>query len=377
MDRRDVQLSLVQDLLAAPGSEEGWSLFLLHLCDALGASTASFIAHDFSATQTHIALNARTDPEAVEEYATHWHRLDPWASSPVTQRVRPGAVLHGEELVRDTTLRRTAFFNDFGRRHGVLRLAGFLEVSPVGVSCISIVSPPDHLCAAADAALLESLMPSVQRALAIHRRLGGAELMAVHAAAVMDRLPHGVLLVAANGAVLSTNRAADAILRARDGLTCDGRELRGATVEVTGRLRAALAGAGPVLLPRPSGRRPLSVVVAPLPSRRAALSSDGAAAAVFVTDPEATQAPDVETIRRLFDLAPAEARLVQCLVSGESLEEAARTLGLKLETVRSRIKDVFVKTDTHRQADLVRLVLAAAPGYAGYSAASRPIPVSK
>jgi DNA-binding CsgD family transcriptional regulator len=360
MDQRDIQLALVQDLLAAPGSEEGWSAFLLHLCDALHGSAASFITHDFGTAATGIAITARTDPEALAAYHQHWHRMDPWATSPQVARSRPGTVVVGEALISSADMRKTAFYNDFGRRYGIVQcVAGVIEASAERLSCLSIDGTTGRPAFdGTDATLLESLMPSVQRALAIHRRLEGAELMAVHAAAVLDRLPHGVLLVAPNGALLSTNRAADEILRARDGLTYDGRELRGATTEVTTRLREALAGAGAVLLPRPSGRRPLSVVVAPLPSRRAALTSDGAAVAVFVTDPERTAVPDVETLRRLFVLTPAEARLVQRLVSGRSLEEAAADLGLQLETVRSRLKVIFQKTDTHRQADLIRLAMA-------------------
>jgi DNA-binding CsgD family transcriptional regulator len=43
------------------------------------------------------------------------------------------------------------------------------------------------------------------------------------------------------------------------------------------------------------------------------------------------------------------------------MQEAGAALGLRRETVRSRVKAIFEKTQTHRQADLVRLILNASP----------------
>ena len=372
MNLRDVQVSLLEDLLAAPGSEAGWSAFLLHLCDALGGSTASFISHDFSSTDTQISINARTDPEAVAAYSAHWHSCDPWATSPVVQRVRPGSVTHGDELIAPEVLRRTEFFAEFGRRYGILSLAGFIEVSPRSLSCISIVAPPQRSpFGTAEAAFLRSILPPVRRAIELHRRLSGAELISLHSAAVLDRLPHGVLLLGTRGAVLSTNRSADEMLCARDGLMVVRGELRGATPDATKTLQTALAAAisldaartGDTIgisLPRPSGRRPLSVIVAPLPRIRRMWVIDDARLVVFVTDPDLARIAAPATIARVLNLTPAEGRLAHELATGASLEEAASRLGLQLETVRSRLKTIFQKTDTHRQADLVRLILTTA-----------------
>jgi DNA-binding NarL/FixJ family response regulator len=76
-----------------------------------------------------------------------------------------------------------------------------------------------------------------------------------------------------------------------------------------------------------------------------------------VTDPDRTPAPDAELIRTMLSLTFSESLFVRRLVAGFSLEQAAAQLGLRSETVRTRLKIVFQKTNTHRQADLVRLVL--------------------
>ena len=58
-------------------------------------------------------------------------------------------------------------------------------------------------------------------------------------------------------------------------------------------------------------------------------------------------------IEKRFDLSPAQARLVSHLVAGVSLKSSAKALGIKYETARSYLKSTFLKTGTHRQAELV------------------------
>jgi DNA-binding CsgD family transcriptional regulator len=87
------------------------------------------------------------------------------------------------------------------------------------------------------------------------------------------------------------------------------------------------------------------------------LGPEPPAAIVFVTDPERTPLPSDHEIRALFGLTMAEARLARTLADGLSLETAASRLGVRVGTVRTRLKSIFEKTGCHRQADLVRLIL--------------------
>ena len=66
--------------------------------------------------------------------------------------------------------------------------------------------------------------------------------------------------------------------------------------------------------------------------------------------------PQADFLEDKFDLTPAEARLVVHLIAGASLRSCANALGIKYETVRSCLKSVFLKTATHRQAELVLTV---------------------
>ena len=60
---------------------------------------------------------------------------------------------------------------------------------------------------------------------------------------------------------------------------------------------------------------------------------------------------------QLYRLTPAEAKLAKALAAGQSLSEAAEELSVGQSTLRSHLKSIFVKTQTKRQSELVRLFM--------------------
>jgi DNA-binding CsgD family transcriptional regulator len=58
-----------------------------------------------------------------------------------------------------------------------------------------------------------------------------------------------------------------------------------------------------------------------------------------------------------FDLTPAEIRTLERLLGGSSPVEIARDLRVALPTVRTHLSNIFAKTGTARQLDLVLLAV--------------------
>jgi len=83
---------------------------------------------------------------------------------------------------------------------------------------------------------------------------------------------------------------------------------------------------------------------------------EGPRACVIVTRPGAHEEPDIHPLAELFSLTPVETRLICQLLKGLNLQEAARALQLKVQTVRTYLKLIFQKTGTHRQVELVQLM---------------------
>lgn len=68
--------------------------------------------------------------------------------------------------------------------------------------------------------------------------------------------------------------------------------------------------------------------------------------------------PRPARLRAAFGLTKAEARLAVALADGCSPAEAARDFEVKLTTVRTQLQQIFAKTGTSRQAELVAVLLA-------------------
>lgn len=78
---------------------------------------------------------------------------------------------------------------------------------------------------------------------------------------------------------------------------------------------------------------------------------------ISVMQAKISASADPALLESMFDLSPAEARVANAIAQGEDVVAIARRLRVSLHTVRTQLKTVFLKTDTHRQAELVALVL--------------------
>ena len=74
--------------------------------------------------------------------------------------------------------------------------------------------------------------------------------------------------------------------------------------------------------------------------------------------------PDAERIarrvRRLYGLTEAGRAVMAALTLGETVKQIAVAHGVRVSTVRAQVRSIFEKT-VHRQTELVRLALSAAP----------------
>jgi DNA-binding CsgD family transcriptional regulator len=188
--------------------------------------------------------------------------------------------------------------------------------------------------------------------------------------ALFSMLNMPILLLANEGRVLTANPAAEHILRLGDGLSIRSGRLAAVASEDHQRLLSALrnaaaakGGAGTVsrraTLPiRKSGSRAFYIVgVYSLPvSQGCSESTVPVRLAAFIVDPESRPKADLLGYQHAFGLTPAEARLAAHLVEGMSLADVAARHRISITTVRSQLRGLFSKTETHRQADLVQVL---------------------
>jgi DNA-binding CsgD family transcriptional regulator len=270
---------------------------------------------------------------------------------------------------------RTEFFNDW------MRPQGFLPAPGLGTTLHGGPDGEDYsgffLCARRGSRSLDVTAEKLCRRLAPHlrhavsvTRLGTAlELERRASQDMFDRLPVAAALINARARIVWMNEPCQKLVAEADGFAIGKDGLEAATPAETRQLRQAVAralqtaqatrstGADVVSLSRPSGGRALSALVFPIPVRGKQVFGSDACVGVFVSDPERRVQLPVDTLRRLYGLTPAEARLTVVLARGTRLRAAADELGIRINTARHHLKQIFVKTRTGTQASLVHLLL--------------------
>ena len=233
-----------------------------------------------------------------------------------------------------------------------------------------------------DQIFCQRLVPHLQRAIQMHREFAALHGAKDAALAVLDRLPMGVLLLDRGGRALFSNQQArrifarnDGLIVDRDGLCRAARSDESAILERlideavrTGDGQVAGAG-GAARVSRPSGLRPLTVLVGPLGQNRFDLGAATPVAAVFLSDPEDKPETPAGLLQRLYGLTAMEARLASALLAGATVKDAAAALEIAEGTAREYLKAIFRKTGTRRQSELMTLVLT---GPAAFPGAPRP-----
>ncbi|WP_272011388.1 response regulator [Roseovarius sp. ZX-A-9] len=172
----------------------------------------------------------------------------------------------------------------------------------------------------------------------------------------LDRLTVGVVLLDAEGGVRHVNRAArdlarDAGIALEPRVTGTGEDGR----KLAALLARILSGSegGAALWLEDAARR---VMVLGRPF--GADPTRGAAAMLTLSDPDRHDTLDPAALRQLFDLTPTEANVARLVAQGLRRDQVAARLGVSPNTVAFHLRNVFDKTGTRRQADLMALILS-------------------
>lgn len=248
-------------------------------------------------------------------------------------RLRPGRVYTATEMLDPQDPNHQRLQQEYLEPLGV-RYGRFMRVNaPGGGNAWLVVTCATHEFIGADSALLSSIAPHLSIAL---RTLGELERARFHAAVADDAL--------ARAGIGWT--AVDREVHALDGGGAPHRPVVGP------RALAALTEGEPHSGPDAA----LAVIAARVPNLP--LAATAVPATILLSRRSPALGPrTADTLARMFALSRNEALLAVRLAQGERLADAGTALGLTIETSRNYSKQLFAKTGTRGQADLVRLVL--------------------
>jgi len=372
---QEMVLGLIGRIYDAAADPQFWPAFLQDFADAVAGTATALVHYDFQESRANIGASIQFDPDYVGRYNAHYVSCDAWKAAWLARfnRTAAEAIVTCEELVSPDQLAKTEFFNDYlSPQDTVHQFGGPIDISEGRwCSTLTCLRPQKRGPFGPEAVrLLRLLLPHLQRAIQFHRRSAELEGQQRTSLAALDHLAVATILLDEKGKIAATNREADRLLRQNDGLSATSRTLRAANQRETQELHALIAGAartvqrqgisagGFLALPRPSGKRPLSVLVAPLSRHAFAPGIQTPAVVVFVTDPERKPDSPPDALARLYELTAAESRLAELLMQGETVVRAAERLSISHNTARTHLQRIYQKTGATHQSDLVRLLLS-------------------
>jgi DNA-binding CsgD family transcriptional regulator len=306
-----------------------------------------------------------------QAYFEHYHEVNPYFQRAVRYE-RAGFIGRSRLVCAPNEFDEMEFHQDFFRSLDLFHACRMTALSEGGFTANLDLARPKKMGIFTDEEeqLMRFLMPHLQRAFRITNLISDLSDENKFLAVALDKLPQGVIVVSRNGHILFLNSSAKRITDAHDGVSIDRqRTLRALNSNDTHLLLKLIATAsqpsldgelshgGILQLDRPAGRRPLSLLIAPLSQDKADLNFRQPSALIFITDPELKMEPGESVMQRLYRLTPTEARLTMLLTQGKSLAEASAELRVTHNTTRTHLKRIFQKTGARRQSELVKLLL--------------------
>jgi DNA-binding CsgD family transcriptional regulator/PAS domain-containing protein len=359
--------SLLEPLYQTVGDPVAWRRFLGHLSQAYGDGIGTLMMHDFATGAAFAETPDFVDVAAKNAYIAYYAGLNPWLAAGALRAA--GSTMVSDALLPFDALRGTEFYNDWCRPQNIGGGVGImLERDHRRMMSVTVLLSRKTMDRDGDlTGRLKRLAPHLLRVAQLNRQFAALEARAAAAEGALDRLATAMLVLSADGQVLHLNPQAERILAAGDGVILRGGRLQAQRVDESQALRVLVATAaaavsdiagqpgGVMTVARRSGRRPYEVLVAPISDTTLKLGLGGALVAVFIREPEAKVTTPLEWLRQIYGLTAAEARLMQALLAGDSLDEVAARFAVTRETVRTQLKAIFQKTGATSQGDLIRI----------------------
>ncbi len=305
-------------------------------------------------------------PESQHDWADHWQRNDLWVERTVNHGL--SQIVTGDDLITSDEMKHTAFYNEWLHRLEIHHVVGAaFAVGDERVGILGIHRPLDGAhYAEFERRRVGFLLPHLQRALKLSRRLSGVSLAQSAALDALDHVDAGILVVDSSRRIVYANALAEAMLRDEAELGALGGRLVLKQPALDARFadiirdtlaigQGRLVGARPPLSLLRDEHLPITLTVTLLRPRWSRCDGQPPLALIFLRDPERVVA-DIEKLRGLFGLTAAEAVIAADLAKGLSLDRIAQAHGVAIATVRSHLKKILAKSGTSRQAELVALI---------------------
>jgi DNA-binding CsgD family transcriptional regulator len=364
-------LQLIESIYHAALQTEQWPAVIGQIARHFNCPCGALFLEDMERMSLGFSATHGFETSTWAAYHQHYILQDPGYHHLQTRPL--GKVSATNLRMTERELEKLEFYYDFLRKAGIYYCASSTISNDKHRWAVLGIERPKQAggYSAEELRELEGLFPHLTRAFQIMRRMADAGATRQAVESILEHSDTGALLLDALGRIAFMNRRALELLRASDGLRASAGGLQADDENANRRLAALIheaiqtalgqgthAGGG-LLVPRPSGADAYRLLVTPLRTEQVPMETESSliCAAVFLREAEQPPALNLEALRDLFALAPAEARVAAAIARGRSPEQIARDGGTSAHTVRSQLRTVYDKVGVHRQAELVTRLL--------------------
>lgn len=344
---------LIDLIYAATLGERPWREFVERLAQTSPGGCAMLFSFDGRRGEQNVNILEGRPKEIKEGLEGHYGALNPYAPHCMVKPLGVGVV--GDRMVARERLVRNEFYNDLMLKADVTATLGIaVDRSP---ECTILISTATRLNDEEEqnrlAAQQTHLGPHLRRAAAFYRRTAPSRMASELGASLFDAIDVGVLLVRPDLRLTSMSDAAKRIAGERLSFDVAGRlRLPGEDAQAALKAMCGRRYEGPQSLRFAEADLMLTLVRI---SRGGVIDLfDDCGVVVIVQAWGGGRRPDPEALRRRYGLTPAEARVLDGVMRGRTIDELARSAGRSRETIRSQLKSVYAKTGAGGRIDLLR-----------------------
>ena len=310
--------------------------------------------------------------EYSDDFAKVYHTIPDLLTRPIDDPISPSR--DGDR----TAVFNTRYYKEWARPQGLVdSIAVFLMRSHDRLAEIALGRHASvGIISDREVRLLRLLAPHLRRAVIITDLIDMKNLAAETFSVALDALAAGIVLVDENARIIHANRAAKTMLdRGVPVARATAGTLGGVDRHTTERLHRVIADAAKeasigsagigMALSMPTGGVATAHVLPLAGGDIRARLLPHTAAAVFVTSDLRLPFSTLQAVAEAFGLTPAETRLLDRLVRGETIADAAAAMNVAVTTAKTHRSRVLAKTGERRQTGLISLVHRLVPAIAG------------
>jgi DNA-binding CsgD family transcriptional regulator/PAS domain-containing protein len=350
-----------------------WKRALDRSCAFLGASSALLHWHDVAAESSAALHPFNDDPYYTQLYVEKYWSMNPVFPAAAFER---GVVYTPSEMIPQAELVETRFYKEWLRPQGIVGcVASNLEKGAASSTVLTIRRNEEQGNVDNEMRRRAALVvPHYQRAASIGRLFDQTRATQAVLTETLENVNAGIFLLGPNGHIVFANAPGRAMLDEGTLLRESRNALAAAEPEAHRMLRDLFVAAegGDMSVGQHSMSIPLSTSpherwfahVLPLTSgdrRKKARSLHSAVAAVFVRNTSPASPLPLEALTRFYKLTVSEVRVLDAIMKVSGVRALADLLGVSEATVKSHLHNIFRKTGTGRQSELVKLVAGFEP----------------